>query len=756
MKKVLLSIITVVSISCYAQLVPNKQLHLSTPSGYASYRDVVTDNSGNIYTVGYAPANTDIDPGPGVVNSGTVAVDFVSKYNPNTQTLNWSVTYPNTGFVGILNAIDLNSLNEVFVIGTAFSGLDLDPGVATSTITGSQSSVIIKFDNNGNYINFKQLHNASTFGIDIEIDNSDNIYIGGSGNGTVNFDNGVTNYSLTTQGWDFLVAKYTSTYGFVWANVFGSPSSETYKDIEQLQLDGSGNLYLTSKIANTATIAGTSLTALSEFVLKINPLGQIVNCFKFDISSGLGNRYLKLDVFANGKFYASGGYTGNVDLDPTSGTAVKTNTTSAADQFVGFYESTGIPVWIYTFNNWIGENFYSSAADGNKNIYLWGNYDPATDYDKNSGTFSFPNTNPVPNYMIVSYDSLGNIHGGRTFMNGIDPNYESVMRMINNENGILFMGASGSFGSTVDYAPGNPVMNINVTGGSNGIITTYDFCGSASQATLTPSICAGATYTLPTGSSVTTAGTYTSNLVSYWGCDSIIYTNLTVNPLPIINVNSGSICTGQSFTISPTGANTYTISNGNNTIVSPTNSTSYSITGTSTFGCVSSNTVISSVIVNPLPNVFASTSNTLLCIGQTATISATGANSFTWSTTENGSNIIVSPTVTTTYSVIGTDANGCSNSSTITQSVSLCTGIEQLENESIVSAFPNPFTDVLTIKHSFDNSDIIIVDVLGKIVFEKQLKTTETSIDLDHLTKGVYQLILKGNNNSRTLKIIKQ
>ena len=318
------------------------------------------------------------------------------------------------------------------------------------------------------------------------------------------------------------------------------------------------------------------------------------------------------------------------------------------------------------------------------------------------------------------------------------------------------MGASGSFGSTVDYAPGNPVMNINVTGGSNGIITTYDFCGSASQATLTPSICAGATYTSPTGSSVTTAGTYTSNLVSYWGCDSIIYTNLTVNPLPIINVNSGSICTGQSFTISPTGANTYTISNGNNTIVSPTNSTSYSITGTSTFGCVSSNTVISSVIVNPLPNVFASTSNTLLCIGQTATISATGANSFTWSTTENGSNIIVSPTVTTTYSVIGTDANGCSNSSTITQSVSLCTGIEQLENESIVSAFPNPFTDVLTIKHSFDNSDIIIVDVLGKIVFEKQLKTTETSIDLDHLTKGVYQLILKGNNNSRTLKIIKQ
>jgi hypothetical protein len=232
-------------------------------------------------------------------------------------------------------------------------------------------------------------------------------------------------------------------------------------------------------------------------------------------------------------------------------------------------------------------------------------------------------------------------------------------------------------------------------------------------------------------------------------------TQFTINATPTITVNSGSICAGQSFTITPSGADTYTISGGNN-IVSPTVDATYSVTGTDLNGCVSASTATATVVVNALPNIITSTSNTLLCTGQTASLTATGANTYTWSTTDNGTNIVVSPTVTSSYTVTGTDVNGCSNTSTITQSVSLCTGIEQLSGDSEILVSPNPFSNLITVKNTANNSTIIIIDVLGKVVFEKQESSTETEIDLSYLTTGLYQLIVKGDNSSYTHKIVKQ
>jgi hypothetical protein len=173
-------------------------------------------------------------------------------------------------------------------------------------------------------------------------------------------------------------------------------------------------------------------------------------------------------------------------------------------------------------------------------------------------------------------------------------------------------------------------------------------------------------------------------------------------------------------------------------------------------GCVSASTATATVVVNALPNIITSTSNTLLCTGQTASLTATGANTYTWSTTDNGTNIVVSPTVTSSYTVTGTDVNGCSNTSTITQSVSLCTGIEQLSGDSEILVSPNPFSNLITVKNTANNSTIIIIDVLGKVVFEKQESSTETEIDLSYLTTGLYQLIVKGDNSSYTHKIVKQ
>lgn len=167
------------------------------------------------------------------------------------------------------------------------------------------------------------------------------------------------------------------------------------------------------------------------------------------------------------------------------------------------------------------------------------------------------------------------------------------------------------------------------------------------------------TYTWNTGPSSnsilvnpTTTSIYSVVGVSSNNCSNTATTQITVNSLPVISVNSGSICSGSVFTMSPTGASTYTFSTGSNT-VAPSGNSSYSVIGTSAQGCVSSNTAVSTISVVNLPTVTALSGS--ICSGATFTIQASGANSYTYS---SGS-ALVSPSASTTYSVIGSNIQGC-------------------------------------------------------------------------------------------------
>jgi hypothetical protein len=116
------------------------------------------------------------------------------------------------------------------------------------------------------------------------------------------------------------------------------------------------------------------------------------------------------------------------------------------------------------------------------------------------------------------------------------------------------------------------------------------------------------TYTYSGGSAVvspTITSSYTATGTSLAGCTNTtaVVSNVTVNAIPVIAVNSGAICSGNSFTMNATGANTYTYSSGSN-IVSPTTNNTYSVTGTSLAGCVSLVGAISNVTVNTTPNIY--------------------------------------------------------------------------------------------------------------------------------------------------------
>jgi len=139
-------------------------------------------------------------------------------------------------------------------------------------------------------------------------------------------------------------------------------------------------------------------------------------------------------------------------------------------------------------------------------------------------------------------------------------------------------------------------------------------------------------------------------------------------PAVVANASATIICAGNSVTFTGGGASTYVWNNGvmNGVPFIPLNSNTYTVTGTDTHGC--SNTAQVTVTVNPLPTVTANASSTSICAGTAVTLTGSGASTYVWNNgVINGVPFI--PLNSNTYTVTGTDANGCSNTAQVTITV---------------------------------------------------------------------------------------
>jgi alpha-tubulin suppressor-like RCC1 family protein len=330
-----------------------------------------------------------------------------------------------------------------------------------------------------------------------------------------------------------------------------------------------------------------------------------------------------------------------------------------------------------------------------------------------------------------------------TYSNGSDV----TTPIINDSYTVIGADANGCENTAVASVTVNslPIVSIN----SGAICIGQSF-------TMTPG---GAnTYTYSSGSDVTTPivnDSYTVTGTDANGCENTAVASVTVNSLPIVSVNSGAICEGQSFTMTPSGADTYTYSNGS-LVATPTADATYSVSGTDANGCVSLTDAVSSITVNGLPNLMATTNNTLLCTGETVTLTVSGADTYTWSTTENTMDIAVSPTVQTTYTVNGTDVNSCSNTTTITQDVSVCTGVTSNTsvNATFVNIYPNPNIGLFTIKTDMD-MNLNLTNALGQVLQIIQLSDSNNhQMNVEVLSNGIYFVIGQNNYQSVKQKII--
>ncbi|MBS1635869.1 MAG: T9SS type A sorting domain-containing protein [Bacteroidetes bacterium] len=265
----------------------------------------------------------------------------------------------------------------------------------------------------------------------------------------------------------------------------------------------------------------------------------------------------------------------------------------------------------------------------------------------------------------------------------------------------------------------------------------------------------------PTGS-ITVASpsvntTYTVIGSTPAGCTYSTTTNLVISSGPTVTVNNGSVCIGSIYQINPSGASSYSYSSGSSSVL-PSVNTTYTVTGYDIYHCA--DTALCHVTVLPVPTLSVTGYENSICPGETNTIHVSGANSYTWSTGSVGSNVIISPTVTTAYSVIGEDANGCTESSNFIQVVESCVGIHDIDASSeAIHIYPNPSTGIFIIEglNSQSQSTLNVYNLLGELIVHNTINTPATVINLQELPSGIYTLCVQQQDKKTYYKsLVKQ
>jgi hypothetical protein len=303
-------------------------------------------------------------------------------------------------------------------------------------------------------------------------------------------------------------------------------------------------------------------------------------------------------------------------------------------------------------------------------------------------------------------------------------------------------GIGGARGVIVDFSGVNPQIYATTTEVSANRLVAISDVGPSSTATTIATATTGAVF----------------RGVAFAPCTNPTITAVTANTLLCSNQTLTLNVTGTGsspFTYSWTGAGTFS----SNTIQTPSVTNvatgSYSINLSNSCG---STTAAISVSVNAAPSITATTSSSLICSGESSTLSVSGATSYTWSTNSNSATIVVSPTVTTTYTVSSSNAQGCIATSTIIQNVSPCTSIKEQTLNSSVNIFPNPANEFLNVKLESGNQInlIEIYNSLGQLVYTIKIDGSETQIKTNNFAKGVYTLKVNSGNSQLFNKFIKE
>ena len=450
---------------------------------------------------------------------------------------------------------------------------------------------------------------------------------------------------------------------------------------------------------NTGTLTGTTKCGIG------NIAGSVSNCYYLSTCGGTGGGTSKTEAAMKSTSFpvllnanetvfvmdvtpnVNGGY-------PIFGTDIILITTKAATNrnftsitLNGIYETQ--PSWPGGDADVVGFEYKEVSASNYTTVYT------------NVGTpasYNLPGLQSGTSYqyrMFVQKDGVtyyGNIVTFSTLQCNVTAEVQTASTSICvGDTATLTAAATSTLSDTFSYLWSTQDTTAAITAIAAGTytvtVTDGNGCTATANATITvnplpvgtisgnTALCAGQSTTLTasganrynwnTGASAPTitvseGGTYVCTFTNSYNCSSTQSVEVSIFSSPVITGET-AFCTGGSTTLTATGGTTYTWSTGATTpTITVSQPGTYSVTGSSAGGCTGSSSV--TVVENPLPTVEIS-GYSVICSGIGAELTATEGSSYLWSTGEDTRSITANHTGN--FSVLVTDANGCSNTTSV-------------------------------------------------------------------------------------------
>ena len=302
-------------------------------------RKIALDSSGNIYVTGYYWSTVDF--GGGNVTSNGNWDAFLLKLN-SSGTFQWVKSYgSNYNDLGRDVAIDSN--DNIYMLGNYRGTVDFGGGDENGAVNGD--IFLVKFNSSGV---FQWVYTAGASSADdsraLALDSSDNPYITGSFQSTVNFGGG----NITAANIDDLFILKLNSSG-AYQNIYTSNIFTTQKG-KGLAVDSSGNIYATGTFSGTVDFGGGNITTSGNdiYLLKLNSSLAFQWVKRFAVDNGEASLALGLAVTVDedGNVYSVGQIGSTIDLGGGSQIFGGQN-----DAYIVKHDSSGSFQWSKTFGS---------------------------------------------------------------------------------------------------------------------------------------------------------------------------------------------------------------------------------------------------------------------------------------------------------------------------------------------------------------------------------------------------------------------
>ncbi|MFK7784195.1 MAG: T9SS type A sorting domain-containing protein [Crocinitomicaceae bacterium] len=705
----------------------------------------------------------------------------------------WAKTYGNNGD-GSFRNMAKDSAGNIYSVGSFQGSVDFDPGPGTTNISiggSAQDAYIQKLDSNGNllWVNAYFAPSGSVQNViaqSVTCDDSNNVYVVGSFNGTVDFDYGPSVVSVTSTGTGIFILKLDSLGNFIWVQDLGNSGTiQTVHDVQYVD----GFLYVLGAHIGTLDVNPNppvfNLDGNGTFILKLDSNGTFNRGYQLkgsDVTNGYAQgASLTIDNLQN--VYVTGYFENSVDFDPGPST-FNLSANGFRDCFAAKIDSVGELGWAVAFGGSIQDESRWISLDPSDGVYLGGSFMNTVDFDPGVGT-SIVTSSGETDAFVVKIDTAGNFGWARTFGS---VGQELTFSVSNDASGNVY--ASGFFSDTVDFDPGLIEFNLIPDTARQMFVLKLNNAGDfvfAKQFEGTLLQNAFSIYTDLTSDDIFVGGNYREFIDFDPGVNSAMVTAPSGKENFLLKLSQCTVSYGtdvvtacESLTwldgITYTANNntaTYTLSNaaitGCDSIVSLDLTITQSSSGidmitacdslmwTNGITYYSSNSSATDTLLNSvgcdsvvtlnltIANVDVSTSI------QNATISAgeVGA-SYQWLDCNDNYSIITgatnasfTPLINGSYAVEVTK-NNCTDTS-------VCVVVDNVSVEdqlmNLIRVFPNPASDFITIEFSEKTEfNVKVVSLSGKLVYRaEEIHDKLFTVDLN-VDAGVYLLVIESGN----------